>query len=140
MRLTEEDIRIAQLFSAITGIDPTLVISGDAPHGRVALVVVPCNMGPLAVGKEGANVKWAARLANLVSLIVVEDCGDPAQMLRQFFFTESTDVVVEDGMARVRVPEHALGRLVGRNGWRANLARQLASMYGIKSVVIEGTQ
>jgi len=137
MRLTEDEIRIAQLFSAVTGIDPTVVITGDAPHGRVALVVVPCTTGPLAVGKDGTNVKWVARLAKIASLIVVEDCGDPVQTFKQMFLGEGAEVSMTDGMLKIRVPEHAMGRAVGRNGWRANLARQLATLYGINTVKFE---
>jgi len=137
MRLTEEEIRIAQLFSAVTGIDPTVVISEEAPHGRAALVVVPCGMGPLAVGKDGVNVKWVARLAKIASLIVVEDCGDPVQTFKQMFLGEGAEVEIVNGVLKIRVPVQNIGRAVGRNGWRANLARQLASLYGIMAVKFE---
>jgi len=139
MRLTEEEIRIAQLFSAVTGVDPMLVVTVKATHGRVAVVVVPCQMGGLAVGKDGTNVKWIAHLTKIASLIVVEECNDPVHMFKWFFRDSGINVTLENGMLKVKVPEHMLGRVVGRGGWKAKLARMLAAeLYGIKDVVIMG--
>jgi len=139
MRLTEEEIRIAQLFSAVTGIDPVLVVTAKAAHGYVAVVVVPCQMGGLAVGKDGTNVKWIAHLTKTASLIVVEECGDPVHMFKWFFRDNGANIALEGGVLKVKVPEHMLGKAVGRGGWKARLARMLAAeLYGIKDVVIVG--
>jgi len=137
MRLTEEEIRIAQLFSAVTSVDPILVITAEAPHGRAAVVLVPCRTGGLAVGRGGENVKWVARLAKIASLFVVEDCGDPAHALRWFYADIGADVVWDGGALRVRVPAGSLGRAVGRQGWRAALAGRLAQLYGMRVAVEE---
>jgi len=135
--LTEEEIRIAQLFSAVTSVDPILVIVAEAPHGRAAVALVPCHMGGLAVGKGGENVKWVAKLAKIASLFVVEDCGDPAHALRWFYADVGADVAGGGGALKVRVPAGSLGRAVGRRGWRVALADRLAQLYGTRVVLEE---
>jgi len=129
--ITGEEIKIAQLFHVLTGVEPLYVIpfmQGDK-HG--VLIVVDCNLAALAVGKNGARVKAIAKATGRV-VIVVEKC-DPATTAKWLFKAANViDVHVEDNKVVVEVPPHDLGIAVGRNSWRLNLAKRLfRDLYGL---------
>jgi len=129
--ITEGEIKIAQLFHVLTGVEPLYVLpfmQGDKPG---VLIVVDCGLAALAVGRGGAFVKAIARTTGKV-VIVVEKC-DPATTAKWFFKAANVlDVRVEDYKVVVEVPLHDFGIAVGRNSWRLNLAKRLfRDLYGL---------
>jgi len=129
--ITEEEIKTAQLFHVLTGVNPLYVlpfVQGDKPG---ILIVVECGLAGLAVGKDGAFVKAIARATGKV-VIIVEKC-DPAYTAKWFFKSANVlDAKVEGGKVVVEVPPADLSVAVGRNSWRLNLAKRLfKDLYGL---------
>jgi len=122
--ITEEEIKTAQLFYVLTGIEPLYVIpfeQGDKPG---VLITVECGLAAPAVGRNGAFVKAIARATGKV-VIVVEKC-DPAYTAKWLFrLANVLDVRVEGNKVVVEVPPQDLGVAIGRNSWRLNLAKRL---------------
>jgi len=129
--ITEEEIKTAQLFHILTGVEPLYVIpfeQGDKPG---VLIVVECGLAAPAVGRGGAFVKAIARTTGRV-VIVAEKC-DPAYTAKWLFKAANViDARVEGNKLVVEVPPQDLGVAIGRNSWRLNLAKRLfRDLYGL---------
>lgn len=128
---TENEIKTAQFFHVLKGIEPLYVISFEQGDKPGVLIVVECGLAAPAVGRGGAFVKAIARTTGRV-VIVAEKC-DPAYTAKWFFKAANVlDARVEGNRLVVEVPPHDLGVAIGRNCWRLNLAKRLfRDLYGL---------
>jgi len=129
--ITEEELKTAQLFHVLSGIEPLYVVPFTQGDRQGVLIVVECGLAGKAVGKNGAFVKAVARTTNKV-VIVLEKC-DPAYTAKWLFKAANVlDARVEGDRVVVEVPPSELGVAVGRGSWRLNLAKRLfKDLYGL---------
>ncbi len=132
IRLTDEELRYASLFEKITGITPRDIIQ-DPQYNRI-IFVVDKNFAPIAVGKDGVNIR---KLRELIGkdVEVVEYGETPEELIRNCLYPARVLYVKimripNDGtMATAVVPAEDKGKAIGRQGRNINRARLLAKRY-----------
>ncbi|KUO91371.1 MAG: NusA-like transcription termination signal-binding factor [Thermocladium sp.] len=130
--ITEEELRYAALFESITGITPRDTIIDDK-YNRV-IFIVDKNFAPLAVGKNGINIR---RLREHLGkdAEVVEYGEAPEDFIRNALYPAKINSIKitklpSDGkVAIVTVSEEEKAVAIGKNGKNINRAILLAKRY-----------
>ncbi len=132
IRLTDEELRYANLFSQITGITPLDTVI-DQTYGRIIFVV---NKGcaPFAVGKGGVNIK---KLRDLLGKDVeVVEAGDtPEELIKNSLYparvvsVKITKMPSGEKIAMAVVHSNDKAIAIGKYGRNINRAKLLAKRY-----------
>ncbi|MFH0859608.1 MAG: NusA-like transcription termination signal-binding factor [Candidatus Altiarchaeota archaeon] len=140
IRLGTEDIKYMRLFESLTG---ATVKDFVKEEGAVGFLIKKGDMG-LAIGKGGANVE---KMRNLVgkSIWIVEFDTDERNFVRNLFQpVKIKDVrfnnTKNEKTAIVEVSNSDKRKVIGHNGSRIHIARQLAKRhFMINNISIQST-
>ena len=132
-------LKLMGLFSSLTRTSPLDVVETD---DRLVFVVPNEEVGR-AVGKGGVRLKdLREKLGKGVDVVGFDP--DPAAFVKNIFRGYGVETVTienrKDGtmVAKVKVPQEAKGRAIGRNGKTVKTAAELAKRnVGVDSVVVE---
>ncbi|MCG2862971.1 MAG: NusA-like transcription termination signal-binding factor [Vulcanisaeta sp.] len=132
IRLTEEEIRYVALFEKITGITPRDTVIDDQ-YNRI-IFVVDKNFAPLAVGKNGVNIR---KLKELIGkdVEVVEYGETPEELIKNSLYparvisVKITKLPNNGSVAIAMVHSEDKAIAIGKQGRNINRARLLAKRY-----------
>jgi len=141
IRLTDEELKYAQLFHMATGIEPVDVVV-DESFNRI-IFVVDRGMAPIAVGRNGTNIKLLKQYIKNMDIEVIERGDSPEELIQNSLYPArvlNVKVVKDsDGklVAYVTVAPEDKAIAIGRGGKNINRARLLARRYfNIAKVVL----
>jgi N utilization substance protein A len=132
IRLTDEEIRYVALFEKITGITPRDTVIDDQ-YNRI-IFVVDKNFAPLAVGKNGVNIR---KLKELIGkdVEVVEYGETPEELIKNSLYparvisVKITKLPNNGSVAIAMVHSEDKAIAIGKQGRNINRARLLAKRY-----------
>ncbi|MFB6470640.1 MAG: NusA-like transcription termination signal-binding factor [Vulcanisaeta sp. AZ3] len=140
IRLTEEEIRYAALFQKITGITPRDTII-DNNYNRV-IFIVDKSFAPLAVGKNGVNIRKLKELMNK-DVEVVEYGETPEELIKNSLYparvisVRITKLPNNGSIAVANVNSEDKAIAIGKEGRNINRAKLLVKRYfDIDKVII----
>lgn len=131
--MTDEELKYAQLFHMATGIEPLDVVIDE--EFRRIIFVVDKGMAPLAVGRNGTNIKLLKQYIKSFDIEVIEKGDTPEELIQNSLYparilnvklARSSDGQI---IAYVSVAPEDKAIAIGRSGKNINRARLLAKRY-----------
>ncbi len=132
MEITEEELKLMNLFESVTGVMPSDIIVMD--EGTVFLVDPPI-LGK-AIGKKGNNVQRLKQRMNR-NVLVSKNASEPEEFLRGFFNNiEVLSFEIREApgqkVAFLTVPDSQRGIAIGKSGLRIKAAKKfLKKKFGV---------
>ncbi len=132
IRLTEEEIRYVALFEKITGITPRDTVI-DSQYNRIVFIVDK-NFAPLAVGKNGINIRKLKELTGK-DIEVVEYGETPEELIKNSLYparvisVKITKLPNNGNIAIATVHNEDKAVAIGKQGRNINRAKLLAKRY-----------
>jgi N utilization substance protein A len=124
VEITEEDLKLMNLFESVTGVMPSDMARMEE---GIVFLVDEASLGR-AIGKKGANIQKLRQKFNNMNVLISRDGQEPESFLRGFFnnveiLTYELREAPGQKVAFITIPDSQRGIAIGRGGIRVKAAK-----------------